>query len=99
MKPTTLDANAVRQHLADLPGWHYEEDEQAITRRLVFGDFAQAFAFLTRIALAAEQRDHHPELFNLYNRVDVTLTTHDAGGCTSKDIEFARWINSIASDD
>lgn len=79
--------------MAALPGWQYEEEEQTISRRLVFRDFAEAFAFMTRVALAAEQRNHHPEWFNVYNRVDISFTTHDAGGVTEKDLEFARWVD------
>jgi 4a-hydroxytetrahydrobiopterin dehydratase len=93
MKPMT--AAVVRQHMAALPDWQYEEEEQTISRRLVFRDFAEAFAFMTRVALAAEQRNHHPEWFNVYNRVDISFTTHDAGGVTERDLDFARWIDGI----
>ena len=75
-----LDAEQVRGQLArlELGEWEYDEEEQAITRWLAFHDFAQAFAFMTRVALEAERRQHHPEWFNLYNRVEISFTTHDA---------------------
>lgn len=81
--------------LADLPGWSWDAERDAITRRFRFADFSAAFGFMTRVALAAEQADHHPEWTNVWNRVDVTLTTHDAGGLTAKDVELARKINAI----
>ena len=75
--------------LTALPRWQYDEARGAITREFRFADFAQAFAFMTQIALAAEKRDHHPEWSNVYNRVRITLTTHDAGGLTQRDIDLA----------
>ena len=74
-------------------GWKKEEKRDAMTRELVFKDFNRAFAFMTQVALAAEKRDHHPEWFNVYNKVRITLSTHDAGGITQKDIELARFID------
>jgi len=85
-----LTADRARERLAALPDWTFDEARGAISRRFVFADFAQAFAFMTQVALAAEKRDHHPEWSNVYNRVDVLLTTHDAGGLTEKDIDLAR---------
>lgn len=81
--------------LADLPGWTWDAERDAIARSFRFADFSAAFGFMTRVALAAEQADHHPEWTNVWNRVDVTLTTHDAGGLTAKDVELARKINAI----
>jgi len=75
--------------LTALPQWQYDKARGAITREFRFADFAQAFAFMTQIALAAEKRDHHPEWSNVYNRVRITLTTHDAGGLTQRDIDLA----------
>lgn len=76
---------------AELPGWTFAAERGGtISREFVFADFAQAFAFMTRVALIAEKRDHHPEWRNVYNRVSITLTTHDAGGLTAKDIALAR---------
>lgn len=72
------------------PGWTREAGRDAMTREFVFRDFNAAFAFMTQVALAAEKRDHHPEWFNVYNKVRVTLTTHDAGGITQKDLDLAR---------
>jgi 4a-hydroxytetrahydrobiopterin dehydratase len=74
-------------------GWKKEEKRDAMTRELVFKDFNRAFAFMTQVALAAEKRDHHPEWFNVYNKVRITLSTHDAGGVTQKDIDLARFID------
>ena len=71
-------------------GWTMVEGRDAIARRFKFADFAEAFGWMTRIALIAEKMDHHPEWANVYNRVDVTLTTHDAGGLSTRDIELAR---------
>jgi 4a-hydroxytetrahydrobiopterin dehydratase len=85
-----LTPRQARELLAALPDWTFDETRGAIRRRFVFADFAQAFAFMTEVALAAEKRDHHPEWSNVYNRVEVVLTTHDAGGLTEKDIDLAR---------
>jgi 4a-hydroxytetrahydrobiopterin dehydratase len=74
--------------------WKREEDRDAITRELVFPDFNRAFAFMTQVALAAEKADHHPEWSNVYNKVRVTLSTHDAGGVTQKDLDLARFIDA-----
>jgi 4a-hydroxytetrahydrobiopterin dehydratase len=84
-----LDKQQALPLLASLPQWQYDEARGAITREFRFADFAQAFAFMTQIALAAEQRNHHPEWSNVYNRVRITLTTHDAGGLTQRDIDLA----------
>ena len=75
---------------ATLPQWQHDPVRDAITRRFVFADFVQAFGFMTQLALAAERLNHHPEWTNVYNRVDVLLTTHDAGGLTARDITLAR---------
>jgi 4a-hydroxytetrahydrobiopterin dehydratase len=74
-------------------GWTREDKRDAITREFVFKDFNRAFAFMTQVALAAEKADHHPEWFNVYNKVRVTLTTHDAGGVTQKDLDLARFAD------
>jgi 4a-hydroxytetrahydrobiopterin dehydratase len=81
---------------ADLPGWHDCEGRDAIAKSFVFADFAQAFAFMTRVALAAERMNHHPEWRNTYNRVEITLATHDAGGVTAFDLRLARDIEAAA---
>ena len=81
--------------LAGLPGWHHLSDRDAIARSFKFGDFSQAFAFMTRVALAAEKMDHHPEWSNVYNKVDITLSTHDVGGLSENDIKLAKTIDTI----
>lgn len=82
--------------LADLPGWTYDADRDAIRRSFRFEDFTAAFAFMTAVALMAEKADHHPEWFNVYNRVDIVLTTHDAGGLSQRDVALARKIDALA---
>ena len=78
----------------DLPGWTGGDD--FITKVFKFDDFASAFGFMAQIAVVAEAMDHHPEWFNVYNRVDVTLTTHDAGGVSERDVALATFIDRIA---
>nr|WP_166177159.1 4a-hydroxytetrahydrobiopterin dehydratase [Altererythrobacter segetis] len=82
--------------LARLPEWTLRDDKLAIVRRFKFADFSGAFAFMTRVALIAEKRDHHPEWTNVYNRVEITLTTHDAGGLSQRDVEMAAAIDGLA---
>jgi 4a-hydroxytetrahydrobiopterin dehydratase len=91
-----LAGTARQQGLDALDGWNEVEDRDAICKSYLFGDFKAAFAFMTRVALAAEQADHHPEWFNVYNRVDITLATHDAGGVTDKDIALATLMDQYA---
>jgi 4a-hydroxytetrahydrobiopterin dehydratase len=91
-----LDPAARRDALATLDGWSDVEGRDAITRSFQFKDFNQAFGFMTRVALMAEKMDHHPEWFNVYNKVEVTLATHDAGGVTELDIRLATFMNQIA---
>jgi 4a-hydroxytetrahydrobiopterin dehydratase len=79
--------------LATLPQWTLREDGLAIVGTFRFGDFGEAFGFMTRVAIAAEKADHHPEWFNVYNRVEITLTTHDAGGLSMRDVALARAID------
>lgn len=83
--------------LHEIHGWAEHEERDAIRKIFHFADFAEAFAFMTRVAILAEKRDHHPEWFNVYNRVEVILSTHDAGGLTQKDIDLARLIDEVAS--
>lgn len=82
--------------LSRLQGWRAVEGRDAMTKTFKFVDFKRAFAFMTQAALKAEQMDHHPEWFNVYNRVDVTLTTHDADGVTALDVTLAQFLDSIA---
>ena len=81
---------------AGLAGWTMVAGRDAITKRFLFPDFSAAFGFMTRAALVAERMNHHPEWFNVWNKVDVTLSTHDAGGLTMLDIELARAMDKIA---
>jgi 4a-hydroxytetrahydrobiopterin dehydratase len=84
-----------RESLAAIPDWSYDEARDAITRRFTFRDFSEAFAFMTRVALLAEKSDHHPEWSNVWNRVDVLLTTHDAGGLSQRDIAMAQAMAAL----
>jgi 4a-hydroxytetrahydrobiopterin dehydratase len=81
--------------LAELTGWALREDRLAIERSFKFADFSAAFAFMTRVALLAEKADHHPEWSNVYNRVHITLTTHDAGGLSQRDVAMAKAIDGL----
>ena len=88
----------VEQALKALPLWRaHPGDRPAIDRKLVFDDFNTANGFMTRVALKADKVDHHPEWFNVYNRVEVVLTTHDAGGVTERDLDMARFIDATAA--
>ena len=89
---TKARAEAVQQ----LHGWREVEDRDAIAKSFAFKSFGEAWAFMTRTALKAEQMNHHPEWFNVYSRVDVTLTTHDCGGLSELDVKLARFMDSIA---
>jgi 4a-hydroxytetrahydrobiopterin dehydratase len=84
-----LSAHEAKKRLASLPHWRHDTERDAIVREFIFADFNQAFSFMTQVALAAEKRDHHPEWANVYNRVNIVLTTHDAGGLTQRDFELA----------
>lgn len=81
--------------LDGLPDWDFDEARDAITRSFVFADFVEAFGFMTRVALIAEKADHHPEWSNVWNRVEILLTTHDAGGLSHRDIEMAQAIDGL----
>ena len=83
--------------LAGLSGWQLRGDGLAITCRFVFADFSAAFAFMTRVALLAEKADHHPEWSNVWNKVEITLTTHDAGGLSRRDVDMAGAINRLTA--
>ena len=90
-----LSDDARRAALAGFPGWTEVAGRNAITKSFRFADFNQAFGFMTRVALTAERMNHHPEWFNVYDRVTITLATHDAGGVTERDIALARFIETI----
>ena len=81
--------------LSVLPEWEVVRDGKAIHRQLKFGDFAEAFAFMTRVAFIADKRDHHPEWSNVYDTLDITLTTHDADGLSVRDMNLAKEIDSL----
>jgi 4a-hydroxytetrahydrobiopterin dehydratase len=83
------------QALNQLPGWAIAREGKAIARTFTFNDFNEAFGFMTRVALLADKADHHPEWFNVYNRVEITLTTHDAGGLSARDVALAKAIDAL----
>jgi 4a-hydroxytetrahydrobiopterin dehydratase len=83
--------------LAQLSGWQVVKDRDAIQRKLQFADFNEAFGFMTRVAIKAQEMDHHPEWFNVYNKVEITLSTHEANGLTGRDIKLASFIDSITA--
>ncbi len=91
-----LDADAREAALAALSGWNEAEGRDAIVKKFQFDDFNAAFGFMSRVALLAERADHHPEWFNVYDRVEITLSTHDAGGLSQRDIDLARLIDRVA---
>jgi 4a-hydroxytetrahydrobiopterin dehydratase len=93
---TRLEGAALATALEKLPDWNPEPDCLSIVRRFRFRDFTEAFGFMTRVALQAERLNHHPDWSNVYNRVDIRLSTHDAGGLTEQDTELARIIDSLA---
>src|SRR5262245_42476418 len=102
--PTNMEGNMVERlvgaarhtALREIHGWVEVEDRDAIRKSYHFGDFSEAWGFMSRMALLAEKMDHHPELFNVYNRVEVVLSTHDAGGLSERDVKLAHAIDEIA---
>ena len=92
-----LDAAARADALKTLPQWRGVSGRDAIQRSFKFSDFNAAFGFMTRVALMAEKMDHHPEWFNVYNRVDVTLATHDCGGVSERDVKLALFMDKTAA--
>src|SRR5438105_11155346 len=91
-----LTGAARRTALNELHGWSEVEDRDAIRKRFHFSNYSEAWGFLSRIALVAEKMDHHPEIFNVYNRVELILSTHDAGGFSAKDVALAQAIDELA---
>jgi 4a-hydroxytetrahydrobiopterin dehydratase len=91
-----LDAAARTAALAKLPGWTPTPGRDAIAKTFRFTNFSEAFAFMTRVAMKAEQMDHHPEWSNVYNRVEIVLTTHDANGLTARDVALAEAMEKFA---
>ena len=97
MHVSPLDDAARDVAMQQLPQGTYDADAKGIRRILRFADFAEAFGFMTRVAILAEKADHHPEWFNVYNRVEILLTTHDADGLSQRDIDLASKIDVIAA--
>jgi 4a-hydroxytetrahydrobiopterin dehydratase len=93
-----LDDAALAELRRTLPEWQLVPERPALRRVFLFEDFSRAWGFMTRVALLAESRQHHPEWFNVYGRVEVTLTTHDSGGITTLDVELARAMDALADD-
>jgi 4a-hydroxytetrahydrobiopterin dehydratase len=90
-----LDEQARANALDALGEWDFDDSRDAITRQFLFADFSEAFAFMTRVALLAESHDHHPEWSNVWNRVNILLTTHDAGGLSDRDVRLAKAIDAL----
>ena len=95
MTRNRLTENELNEALNELEGWQKTDGREAISKSFRFKDFNAAFGFMTRAALHAEKLDHHPEWFNVYNRVEILLTTHDADGLSMRDIELARAIEQL----
>jgi 4a-hydroxytetrahydrobiopterin dehydratase len=95
--PKKLEGSARAAALKELPLWSETPGRDAIARKFEFKDFNEAFGFMTRASLLAEKMDHHPEWFNVYNKVEVTLATHDAGGVTENDVKMAKAMDSYVS--
>ena len=91
-----LDDTEIAAALTTLPEWHRVDGREAIARSFKFADFNAAFGFMTRVAMVAEKMNHHPEWSNVWNRVDVTLSTHDAGGVTERDLKLATAMDHLA---
>lgn len=87
---------AINEQLLDLHGWHLHKDK--LRRQFVFADFVEAYGFMSRVALLAEVMGHHPEWSNVYNRVEINLTTHDAGGISQRDFTLAQRINRLLAE-
>lgn len=92
----TLTSEARAAALKSLKGWSEVAGRDAIAKTFTFRDFNEAFGFMARVALVAEKNDHHPEWFNVYKKVEVTLSTHDAGGVTEKDVMLAKAMDALA---
>lgn len=99
MRPQKLEAQSVQSELAKLSGWSLRDDGKAILKTFKFKNFVEAFGFMTRSAFHAEKLDHHPEWFNVYSRVEVALSTHDAGGLTELDFKLAQLMDSVVAKD
>jgi 4a-hydroxytetrahydrobiopterin dehydratase len=98
MTQERLSPDELKHALDQLPDWHANSDQTAIHRQFTFNNFKSAFAFMTMAAMKAEQMNHHPEWANVYHKVDVTLTTHDASGLTELDVSMAKFMDNTASE-
>jgi 4a-hydroxytetrahydrobiopterin dehydratase len=92
-----LDEQTIGERLGALPGWSHDSEAKCIRKGFRFADFSEAFAFMTRVALAAEKADHHPDWSNSWNRVEIALSTHDSGGVTERDLALAETIEKAAA--
>jgi 4a-hydroxytetrahydrobiopterin dehydratase len=92
MTVAKLSDQEIATALGKLPGWSRADGRSAIVKKFQFADFNEAWGFMCRVALAAEKQDHHPEWFNVWNRVEITLSTHDAGGLSARDVKLAETI-------
>lgn len=92
-----LSSEEIKRELSKLKDWSLSDDSNSIVKNFKFNDFNDAWGFMNRVALLAEKMDHHPEWFNVYNRVEVTLTTHDADGVSERDIKMASAMNSYTA--
>jgi len=96
MSPTPLSDTEIAAALAGLPGWSRVAGRSAIVKKFQFADFSEAWGFMSRVALLAEGQNHHPEWSNVWNRVEITLSTHDAGGLSARDVKLAQAIEKVA---
>jgi 4a-hydroxytetrahydrobiopterin dehydratase len=97
MSTPKLTEAEIAAALARLPGWSRVEGRSAIVKKFQFADFNAAWGFMSRVALLAERHDHHPEWFNVWNRVVITLSTHDAGGLSARDVKLAEAIEKVVA--
>ena len=97
MSQPKLDADAIAGAMRELDGWSAAADNLSIAKAFKFRNFRKAFAFMTEMAIVAEKMNHHPEWFNVYNRVEVKLTTHDSGGVTELDLKLAAAMDEAAA--
>jgi len=95
MTSDALDERAIDDLARQMPAWRLDDDRKGIRREFKFDDFNAAFGFMARIALAAEAMGHHPEWFNVYNKVDIRLSSHDAGGLSERDVKLASFIDDL----
>ncbi len=93
--PTRLTDAETAALATSLPGWSLTSGDKAIRREFRFGDFSEAWGFMNRVALLAEKQDHHPDWYNVWNKVRIELSTHDAGGLTANDVKLAQAINAL----